>query len=54
MLATKLIFGMRTPRLDQARSRLCVVDEMRTLQVESARAQVADFDSGLRAKLLFE
>src|ERR1035437_6218520 len=45
---------MRTARLNQAGTRLRVIDEVGALQVESACAEVADFKRGLTAQLLLE
>src|SRR6267154_80432 len=40
----------RTPRAKRTRSRESVVDQMRSLQVETARADVADFERGVLPK----
>jgi hypothetical protein len=40
----------RTAWADGSRSRRRIVDEMRALQVDAVRTQVADFESGLMAE----
>src|SRR5215469_5262962 len=45
---------MRTTRLDQARTRLSVVDQVRALQAEPARTQVAELDCRRVAQLLLQ
>ena len=44
----------RTARLNESGAGLRIVDQVRALQVKSARAQVADFKRGLAAELLLE
>ena len=43
-VGNKADFGMGTPRLNQARTGLRIVDQVGALQMESAGSQIADFD----------
>src|ERR1700722_516687 len=45
---------MRPTRLNQSRSRLRVVDEVRSLQVNAARAEIAKFHRGISRYQLFK
>ena len=45
---------MRTARLNESGAGLRVVDEVRTLEVETARSEIADFDCSGAAELLLK
>ncbi len=42
-----------TPRTDWPRSRRRIIDEVRSLQVKSARSEITDCERGVRAEALF-